>query len=737
MPVFENSPELDGWIVRICGRLDGLIEELDRRVAEEIKSVAMPPAKFAALRPEWFPRHRRQLEIYLYLIATSRSEKPVAGRLTYLNLPDNRRRTFEIEWDYATIETIILDHICYLIEQETRRGEERRLKRNIAQTIRFPFPKMRSGQKDMVDALHRALENASSILVEAPTGSGKTAAALYGVMPLALQHNKQVVYLTSKTTQQDLVFTTARKLRSGNLFPRVMLMRARQKICSAERGVCNTDECRFKRDFPERFRQGRILNILLEESCIHPDWVKRVGETYELCPYEIQLELAEEVDLIICDYNYIFDPAVRLNRFWKENDSEKLILIVDEAHNLPDRARSYYSPKLSWETISIAAKALDKEGDQTFQASLQALQEQFEYYLSWSSRHKDESHRVPPNPFPVELSLPIWRKILEDFHSAVVPYWYRLMERDFQEGDDPVLNLQRELEAFLQVLEMQGENFAYLVRKSPRTSLEILCLDPAPLLRQVFSSVYASVCMSATLQPIEAYRQLLGLNPETELISLPSPFPPEHCRIIVDSSVTTLYREREANADPIIAKIECFYEEVQKNILLFFPSYEFMRRILRGLRIKNLFVQEEGLSDEERNNLLAAFRRRRHAVLCSVMGGVFAEGIDLPGKMAEAALIVGVPLPQVSTENELIRAYYDRTCGEGFRYVYLYPGMRRVVQAVGRVIRRETDRGIVLLLDRRYTRKEYQNLFPRYWYRRSPAELEWSTWEERIGELRL
>jgi DNA excision repair protein ERCC-2 len=735
VPVFENSRELDGWKIRICGRLDGLIEELDRWVVEEIKSVALPPARFAVLTPDWFPRHRRQLEIYLYLIAVSRPEKAVAGRLTYLNLPDNRKRAFEIEWDRAEIEALILDLVRFLIEREVRRQEERRIKRKIARMIRFPFPQMRPGQGEIADALGQALASASSLLIEAPTGAGKTAAALYGVLPYALQHDKRIFFLTSKTTQQDLVFQTARKFLSGSCFPRVLLMRARQKICPADSGICSPDECRFKRDFSERFRQGRILDLFLKEGCIHPNFVRQIGDAYELCPYELQLELTEEADLIIGDYNYIFDPVVRLNRLFKENDPEKLILIVDEAHNLPDRARSYYSPVLSWDTISTAMKALDKMGDKTFQPSLQALQEQFEYYLSRLPRYDGETSRIVPDPFPVELSLPIWRKILENFQSAVVPYWYRLMEREVQDGDDPVLNLQRELESFLQILEIQGENFAHLVRKSPQISLEILCLDPAPQLQQTFSSVYSAVCMSATLQPLEAYQRLLGLDPDTAVISLPSPFPPEHCRVIVDSSVTTLYREREANVAAIVSKIERFYTEVHKNILLFFPSYEFMRRILSRLQIKNLFVQEEGLSDAERSELLTAFRKKRHAALCSVMGGVFAEGIDLPGRTAEAAVIVGVPLPQVTTENELIRAYFDRAYEEGFRFAYLYPGMRRVVQAVGRIIRRETDRGIILLLDRRYTQKEYQNLLPKHWHHKSPVELASRSWEENVGDL--
>jgi DNA excision repair protein ERCC-2 len=767
----------DGWEIRVRGRLDGLIEELDRLVVEELKTVALPPGRFAALSPDDFPRHRRQVEIYLHLLVSARVDKPAAGRLVYLNLPTGKKKAFEIPYLRAEIEPMIQDVAASIIEREVRRAEERQVKRQTALQLRFPFPSMRPGQEEMIAAIRAALSERTSLLIEAPTGLGKTAAALFAALPYALEHDRQVMFLTSKTTQQDLVFTTARELRlngrfrtsrndltgghsgkdfsprpESNPFPRTLLLRARQKICPMESSglpplkkgghagdqskvqllppyqggaggdqeVAEPENCPYREDFFHRLRQSGALWELLEDGDVHPDRVREVGERERLCPHELQLLLAEEVDLIIGDYNYAFDPVVRLDRLFVSGDPGRLILIVDEAHNLPDRARSYYSPRFDWELVEAAARRLNEKGLHTFDEPIKAIQSYFEHYLREAPPQ--------PEPMPIELSASAWLRIGEEFEAAVVPYWYSLSEPENSE-EDPVLILQRSLEDFSRAVSLEGDNFAHLLRRSP-VALEVLCLDAAPTLQESFDAVHSAICQSATLQPFDAYSRLLGLN-KAETLALPSPFPTENLRVIIDPAVTTLYRERHANIDAIAARIQHVYDHERRNILAFFPSFEFMRKITGRLKVRKLILQEEGLSDRARADLLSSFKKSRHALLCSVMGGVFAEGIDLPGRLAEAAIIVGVGLPQVSTENELLRAYFERRENRGFEYAYLYPGMRRVIQAAGRVIRSKTDRGVILLLDRRYTQKEYQRLLPRHWYRTNPSELVDRDWQTR------
>ena len=727
VPILPDTPEARGWEIRIRGRLDGLSEELDQWVIEELKTVALPASRFRSLSPADFPRHRRQLEIYLHLLSLARPEKPAIGKLIYLNLANNRKRTFKIPYDRGDIEPFIWEVIASLIDREVRRAQELQLKREAAAQMRFPFKAMRPGQEEMIQAINDALEKSSALLMEAPTGLGKTAAALFAALPFALERDKQVLFLTSKTTQQDLIFATARLLRSDRSFPRTILLRARQKLCFLEGGECAPDECEYLEDFQQRIRRCNALPELLAEGDIHPDRLLEIARRDRLCPHALQLGLTEEMDLIIGDYNYVFDPGCRLERLFSEGDPSRLVLIVDEAHNLPDRARQYYSPHLSWNSVMVAAKKLNESGNDSFSEPLQAIQAQFEHYLSQAPAH--------PEPCPVRLSLSAWSQIASDFESAIIPYWFGLAEEEQSWKDNPVLSLQRQLEDFLRVLNLESENFAHLLHRHPEIALEVICLDASPYLQATFSSVYSSICISATLQPFDAYARLLGLDRTTSSLALPSPFPQEHCQVFIDSSVTTLYREREANLDAIAERIEHFYVLVPGNILTFFPSFELMQRLLQKISIKNILVQEEGFSDLQRNDQLSAFKESRHAMLCSVMGGVFAEGIDLPGRMAEAAIIVGVPLPMVCVENELLRAYYESSENRGFEFAYLYPGMRRAIQAAGRVIRNETDRGIILLLDRRYAQREYQRLLPQHWYKQSPGELVCKEWEETIRSM--
>lgn len=722
-PIANSDP----WEIRVRGRLDGLIEEIDRTVVEEIKSVALPRSRFSVFSPSDYPRHRRQIEIYLHLLSAACPEKSYTGKLIYINLPDGKKRSFVVTYSSKEIEPVLEAVLADLIERAIRRTHEKHLKKATAAQITFPFSETRSGQEEIITAIMGSLEKGRNLILEAPTGLGKTAASLYAVLRYTLENDKQVMFLTSKTTQQALVFETAALLKAGRPFPRVLLLSARSKLCPLAAPRCNPDECVYIEEFSHKLRRNSRVRHLLDVGLIHPDHLAEVGARDLLCPAELQLALSEEADLIIGDYNYAFDPGCRLASLFEDRDTSRLILVVDEAHNLPERARSYYSAKLTWSDVLRAVETLREKGMVTFDPSLTSIQSQFEYYLAEAPKS--------PDPYPVQLSLPAWEKIATEFEKAVIPYWYGLTSGEEDGKDDPILALQRTLEHFLQSLKFEGENFVHLVRRKDEPALEVLCLDAAPFLKETFDSVHTGICMSATLQPFEASGHLLGLGTGTDLLALPNPFPQEHCRLLIDTSVTTLYRERDNNVQSIASLIERYHGLLLRRTLAFFPSFESMRRIAAGLRIKPLFLHREGMSDAERSDLLRSFGRCRRGLLCTVMGGVFAEGIDLPGDLAEAAVIVGVGLPQVCTENDLIRAYYDRRGDNGFEFAYLYPGMRRVIQSVGRVIRSETDRGVILLLDRRYGDANYQRFFPRHWYKDWPSELICEEWEDTVREF--
>ncbi|MCX6641591.1 MAG: ATP-dependent DNA helicase [bacterium] len=711
------------WDIRVRGRLDGVVQEFDRTIIEEIKTVALPKAKFAALLPADYPRHRRQLEIYQYLFALSRPESAVSGRLIYFNLPDRKVRSFDVPYGPAEIRPLLHDVLDELIQRSDRKLRERPQKLQAAADLTFPFPSYRSGQQEIIDAIAETCRNRRSLLIEAPTGLGKTAAVLHAATRLALQDDLQIVYLTSKNTQQEQIFKSVSRLISVSI-PRIVWLRAKPKMCLKTDPACRPEECEYFSDLRQRLRESPMVDDFLQRGAMHPDEIIEAGKHHKLCPYEIQLAFCQEADLIIGDYNYVFDPDCRLAQLFDQGDPERLLLIVDEAHNLPPRARTYYSTALTWSEVESAIRKLKSERVKRFDDVFSLIQAQFEHYLS---------HAPQEDPYPIQLSNAAWGKVLKGFEEAVVPYWYRLTAKSVPLEDHPVIVLQRSLERFNRILNIEGENFAHLVRRSPQPALEILCLDAAPQLQETFQQVHSAVCLSATLQPPDAHVKMLGLAAETEILVLPSPFPAENLRILIDPTVTTLYRKREENLSAIASRIDRFFALMQKNTLAFFPSFELMRRISALLDAKPIFIQSDSMSESQRSEMIAAFTDRSPALLCSVMGGIFAEGIDLPGKLAEAAVIVGVGLPQVSTEVELIRAYHDRRGDSGFDYAYLYPGMRRMIQAAGRIIRTPSDRGVILLLDVRYTQRSYQQLLPRHWYHTHPAELICEEWEGRVG----
>lgn len=727
VPVGEGSFGLDDWTIRLRGRIDGLSDELDRTVVEEVKTVALPPERFRSISPTDYPRHQRQLEIYLYLLSLLRPERPVCGNLIYINLWDKKRRTFFISDNSNEVAEQISEIIGSVIAGELRRLQEKEKKRALANRLEFPFPALRTGQDEISTAVARSLEEKENLLIEAPTGLGKTAAVLAPALRYALAQNKQVLFLTSKTTQQSLAYETAVRIKSNNDFPRILLLRARAKLCPEKDLHCHPDLCPYLENFATRLRREEILGKILSWSVIHPDNISQLGLELTLCPYELQIAVCRDADLIIGDYNYAFDPGCKLACLFEEQDSSHLIFIVDEAHNLPDRARGYYSAALRWQDIKDAYDKLNDLTDHSFDSVVQSIQSQFEYYLRNAPNETD--------PYPIQFSLPMWGKILQDFENALIPYWCRLASDRQELLEDPVLILHRALDSFLRSLSLEGDHFAGLVRRSPFPSLEHLCLDASPYLKETFSSIYSSIVISATLQPFTAYQRLLGISDTFHSLSVDNPFPSVNRKIIVDPSVTTLFREREDNYEAITERIISFFRRVNRKMLVFFPSFEFMRRIVADLGSLPLFVQREDMDDRQRDELLTDFKGRESALLCSVMGGVFAEGIDLSGDLAQAAVIVGVGLPHICVENQLLRAYHDRIDGNGFETAYLYPGMRRVIQAVGRVIRSEKDMGIILLLDRRFADENYQKLLPRHWYSQHPDELICRNWEESVEDF--
>jgi len=666
--------------------------------------------------------------------------------------------------DTEAVERLIGERLTQIVDEHEQACRRRALKQVRADSIAFPFPQMRKHQDRMIEAVSSALEQQSNLLVSAPTGIGKTVAALYASLRFAVKHGLAVFFLTSKTTQQKIVADTLRLWNvESQASPEVpvfngLILRSKEKICANDVVFCHESRCRYAQDFFRKLEESSAQEALLGEGLITPERIYAAAVEEELCPFELSLELLRRVDVTVCDYNYVYDPAA-FDRM-EAIDRGRAILIVDEAHNLYSRAREYFSPELALSQIEELRESLrpltgaSKEGEsqfmfaweaasespppsQTFLARLgeflERIQRLFSDLLESYPEAYESGHAV------VSLDRECFVELRGELDELMKRYLIYQRRSGHVQDEDRLLQCFYALSDFCQIVAMEGEEFVHtLSTEGGSTRLKIVCVDPARQLRKVNERYRSVIAMSATLSPMEFYRDVLGFDRDTELLALPSPFPRENRRILIVPEVSTAYQQR-AKHFPRIARI---IEEViairPGNYFAFFPSFEFLRQVARLINPKDseVLIQDRVMPDHLRSALLEKLTepQKRHLVL-AVQGGVFAEGVDYPGELAVGAIIVGPGLPKVSFEQELMRQFYEDTYSKGFEYAYLYPGMNRVVQSAGRIVRSETDRGIIVLLDKRFAYENYSRLLPRDWYESSPAELTTPEFQIALSEF--
>lgn len=754
--------------VVIHGRIDGVYESDGTTVIEEVKSVL---SLAEDINSESAPRaYVLQLRIYLYLWGQLHPDRRVVGRLVLIRCEPEEIRPLEILPDPDAVESFVRERLQQIIRQHEYACRHRALKQARADSIIFPFPSMRKHQDRMIEAVSSALEQQSNLLVSAPTGIGKTVAALYASLRFAVKHGFSVFFLTSKTTQQKIVADT---LRLWNVEPgshpqmgaelpvfNSLILRSKEKICANDVVFCHESRCRYARAFFQKMEESHVRDALLAEGLITPERVYAAAVEQELCPFELSLEMLDRMDVTVCDYNYVYDPAV-FDRM-ESIVCGRTILIVDEAHNLYSRAREYFSPELLLSPIQALRGSLrPPEGFRN--------EEKSQATFTWETSDDSES-RPPSQSFLTRLDdfleriqrlfsdlLESYPEVYESGHSVVtldrelfvelrseldeLMKRYLIYQRrsGHVQDEDRLLQCFYAVSDFCQVVAMEGEEFVHTLSSDGGSArLKVVCVDPARQLRRVNERYRSVIAMSATLSPLEFYRDVLGFDRDTEMLALPSPFPRENRRILIVPEVSTAYQQRAKHFPRIARIIEEIVSIRPGNYFAFFPSFEFLKEVARLLKLKDsvVLVQDRIMPDHLRSALLEKLREpgKRHLVL-AVQGGVFAEGVDYPGELAVGAIIVGPGLPKVSFEQELMRQYYEEAYSKGFEYAYLYPGMNRVVQSAGRIVRSETDRGIIVLLDKRFAYENYSRLLPRDWYESSPAELTTQEFREALTEF--
>jgi len=733
----KHQMKVENYTAVIQGRIDGVYERRGRFVVEEVKSVLSTADIIERIKEGLFETSVHQLQVYMFLLA-SQAGKETNGCLVFIGLDDGSTEKVEVDFDATQVENLIVGRIRGLL------AEHREMKKRLAQQKRtaeglvFPFPQMRKHQDEMIQAIEESLARRKNLLISAPTGIGKTIAAIFPSLRYALENKMRIFFITPKTTQQKIVAETLRMTIGEWRTVSCICLRAKEKMCANDVFYCHPDFCPFARNYYDKLAASSAIEDLLGKKVIEPEMVYARAVDENLCPFELSLDVALYVSVVVCDYNYVFDPTVYLRRFFQDQKYDDIVLIIDEAHNLYQRGRDYYSPELRRSNVrSLLARCKDSD-EAVLKEIGKALQPLDKYFSQLRERGQDQFEGA--EKFPVDIDLAFFDDMKARLESSIVPYFLHKKTRRLSIPNDPFDRFYYDFNTFYNVLQLRGDEFSYIFgAENDDQLLKTLCKDPSRFLKERMSGFHAAIGMSATLVPPEFFRNVLGFDRDTtRLVSFPSPFPPENRKVVVIPHLWTTYRLRRRSYEQTARTIEEIVSVRKGNYFVFFPSFEYLEAVGQYVSAPGFVVirQDRNMSERGRAELLEKLTEHDRAYLVlAVQGGIFAEGVDYPGEMLIGAIIVGPGLPKYTFEQELLREYFQERYGAGFEYAYLYPGMNRVVQSAGRVIRTETDRGIIALLGERFARPEYYLLFPGDWYRYSPNELIVKDYPEKICQF--
>lgn len=673
-------------------------------IIDEIKGVYMD----INLLDKPVPVHRAQAMCYAYIYAVKHNCENIGIRMTYCNLETESLKYFEEVFSLIELSewfnNLINEYAKWAVWQMKwilKRDEQ-------INRLEFPFP-YREGQKELVTGVYKTILMKKKLFIEAPTGVGKTLSTVFpSVKAMGMGLISKIFYLTAKTITRTVAEETFRLFMERGLNIKVITITAKEKICIFDKPDCNPVSCARAKGHYDRVNDA-IYDMLTHEDAISRDLILSYAEKHNVCPFEMSLDLALWSDVVICDYNYVFDPNAYLRRFFSGDKKEDYVFLIDEAHNLVERAREMYSAVLYKEDFLEAKKII-----KGISPKLARMFNNCNNKLLELKRECDE-FEVVEDISGFYMSLMGLMTELETF----------LQDKDnnFEEGREEILNLYLDMRHFLNIYDILDDNYKIYTDydEDNRFRIKLQCMDPSDNLLKCYEKGRSTILFSATLLPIQYYMDQLGGTEEDYAVYAPSSFSRENRLIMVGADVSTKYtRRNEKEYRKILKYIIDFTKAKTGNYLVFFPSYQMMRTVadMAGNDIEGLVVQDSNMTEREREAFLENFKEnpKTGRVGFCVMGGIFSEGIDLKYSRLIGVVVVGTGLPLVCNERELFRKYFDDKRGKGFDYAYLYQGMNKVLQAAGRVIRTNEDRGAILLLDERFLKPQYYQLFPREWY---------------------
>lgn len=696
--------------LKVEGRIDGVFDHPDIPMIEEIKTTLSDTLFDSANGKEV---HWAQLKVYAYIYGMQKEATRMKTQLTYFHLLKNKTTQHLAEFTMDELEDFFhrvigayIDWIKVIIQWQRTRDRS-------IEAATFPYPAYRKGQKELAKAVYYTLLEGKRMMVQAHPGIGKTMAIIFPALKiLARGETGKIFYLTARTTGQQAAEEAVSELGEQGLRLKRVTITAREKICPYNHYECSSD-CPLAAGYFDRLSDGLTYAFQHHDDLSRHE-VEKISEQLRLCPYAFSRELALWADMVIADFNYAFDPGASLQYFSADNgDALPPILLVDEAHNLVDRGREMYSVEIRKSEIMKMRKSF--KGDSP---------EIHRQLTNLNNRLNRIKRRIinENNPFlePKELKglMRQQRKCMDQLITRLMSPRPIPFMRQFLELMGTVLG-------FIRIRDMHDksyQNFGEYQEMSRDFRLKLFCMDPSNHLEQIYRQCQGIIMFSATMSPMPYYKRLLGLEECIEL-KVPSPFPAENFRLMINSHISTLYRQREASKKEVGRAILAMVRQRLGNYFAFFPSYQYLIKvqevIVQENQDLNIVAQTPNMTASERKNYLSHFvdteDPERSTLGLAVMGGIFGEAIDLPGNRLLGVAIVGVGLPAITLEGELMKEYFAEGGLAGFDYAYQFPGLNRVFQGIGRVIRSEQDRGIALLIDQRYAQHRYYAHLTQQW----------------------
>ncbi|KIL52810.1 helicase C-terminal domain-containing protein [Jeotgalibacillus campisalis] len=694
----EGKIELDGQTYQLEGRCDGLLLLEEKPVIDEIKSTS----RLLHTISEPSAVHLAQGMVYAWMVTEKEGLDEIGIQVTYVqNVTKEEKRflqhysAFFLKEQVEQMVRVYAPFAELINDLQEKRNES-------IQELSFPYSHFREGQRKFAGAVYQTISEKGKLFAQAPTGIGKTISTLFpAIKTIGEGKANQLIYSTAKTITRAAAEEALADMHEKGLKLSAVSLTAKDKICFKEKTICQKEYCEFADGHFDRINEA-VLDMLGNEYMINRSVVERYALKHRVCPFEFSMDLSYLTDAMIGDYNYVFDPRVARKRLMGEQ-KRSTVLLVDEAHNLVDRAREMYSAMIQKSTFlalskmdgSPSVKKAAKKINKTCLDLKKLCGEQNFHILKESPRE--------------------WTEDLLAFYEAA--------EERIQEGETEkdTIDLYFAAQRMLHVIESMDERFYFLIeKKGSNIWIKIVCMDPSLFVKESTKSYRGTVFFSATFAPAQYVKSMLGGDENDYGLAIPSPFKKEQIEVRT-YAISTKYRDRERTLDSILGALHKGFEDAEGNFIAYFPSYQYMEMAVE--RFSSLFnhneadllVQSKMMDEQQREQFLAAFAGEKRVLAFAVMGGVFSEGVDLPGDQLKGVAVIGAGIPQINPERNQMKNFFQSQDLNGYHYAYVYPGINKVLQAGGRLIRTEEDEGILLLIDDRFQSPLYQELLPLEW----------------------